>query len=483
MVNLEARETVELQSTLEPKHAAAAHRRAPVRLIVVVLAVVVIGVGALVAALVLSGGQARRAHVAVRAVGNHTEIDLTNGNTSIGELASTLAASKHAALLTSVSGGGWELRAVLVVGSRAQLTVKGTPLLMLSDNTTVARIIVAGGRAQFVATTVSSWTNAGQIDADLTDGRADIVAQGVGSSLQFDHAQIVGLGADTDDPGVSLRQGATGSIVHSSFVHCFRGLYAYKSGDLSVVHSSFRDNAENGALVLSPAARTDIESSAFSGNGANGLEVDNASHAVLRSVTSSTNRYSGISAHSDTDLAVSSSFVYENRISGVALTSSVRTTLTGVRIFANALGAQINGGTTVLEDSYVSANSANGVFTTGPSTVVTAHGNRFDHNGGGGLWIADGKVAASHNDFDSNRTGVEVNDTTPDVTLIDNSVTNSSLDGIGLITLPPASSITGNTISHSAKAAFSTSAKRNVAALLKANVVRSGQPKYRVRGN
>jgi parallel beta-helix repeat protein len=166
---------------------------------------------------------------------------------------------------------------------------------------------------------------------------------------------------------------------------------------------------------------------------------------------------------------------------GILASNVQRLSITGVRSWANLAGADIDGGTVVATRSFFSGNVNDGIFVTGPSTSLRLSRDRLDNNLRSGLWIAAGTVTAFGNLVDLNRTGITDVEAVDLSTIQNNRVLASSLDGIALQT-PTTGTVSGNTISGSAKAAFSFAVKGDSTVLLKANHVLPGQPVTRVIG-
>jgi parallel beta-helix repeat protein len=448
-----------------------------------VLAVVVL-VLASVAGLIFRHGSPPappRANVAVKTTAAGSTIRLTAGRIDIGQLRSALVRRGDGGLLAPV-GGGLQLDATLVVGTGARLDVDGTALFLRSDGTRVAHVFVDGGTARFQRDTVLSWTRGRTPDTDLTDGRAYIVATGRNAHLSFVGTTVGALGADGAHAGVTWENGASGQVLGSTFTSEYRGAYARQAGRLIVRHSTFTRAAENGLILDGVGAGSVVSRSTFRSNKSSGIEVDNSSGVRLSGLIASGNAFSGITLNTDRDVVIRGGVYSHNRLFGVALGSSVHTRVTGARAFSNGSGAQVNGGDASVVASFFSGNLQNGVFVSTDATTLVLRRNRLDHNEQAGLRIAAGGVTAVSNDIDTNQSGVVVDSRSPRLVLRNNTITGSSVDGVGLTAVSGSEVITGNKITDNAKSAISVPVKTDVNALLSANTLGGDQPDTRVRG-
>lgn len=493
MANLQARLGLRAEGapataeTAAPGHRAlpdraSAHRRRRREIAIAIL------LAAMVAAATAVWRQSTGAPVAVRArvtlatSSTGPVVTLTAGRIDILQLRAELLRRRSGGLLAPVAGGGFQLDATLTVNEGARLDVVATPLFLRSDAHRVARILVNGGRAAFQRDTILSWNDSGAADTNLADGRADIVARGATAQLSFTKSTVAALGANPENPGVSWRDGASGSITGSLFTNNFRGAYAYRAGNLTVQNSRFVHAEENGLLMYAVGPESTVSNSSFDDSLASGLEIDSSRAVRVTNVSAADNAFSGVVLRNDRQLQVNGGTLSANKLYGLVIGASAATAVTALRSFANGTGAQVNDGSCAVDHSFFSGNTQDGILVSTESTSFTMTNSRLDHNEQAGMWVAGGQVNALHNLFDSNHSGVFVHDLTPRVTLRNNAITRSSVDGIGLPSVSAGETIVGNTISDSAKAAFSVPTKADITALKQANTVPAGQPLVRIRG-
>lgn len=423
------------------------------------------------------------ATVSVTSTPGGPQVTLTNGSLDRDQLRSALQKSGHGSYFVPAADGGFELTADLVVGKNAHLTIDKTALLLLSNASEHVRITAAAGWVSFSRDTIASWDN-GTVDTDLTDGRADVVADGAGSRLDFANSTISFLGANANDPGVSWRDSAVGAVVSSSFTNDFRGAYAYKSGRITVVGSTFATNAETGLLMLSPGADSTVKASVFDGNTSNGLEIDLATAPYVDQVEASNNSGAGIVIDNGSGARIAKSELHNNKQQGITLTGPTGAQITTSKIWSNATGVTISGGDAVIESTFLSGNINDGVYLTGPATKLALTDDRLDHNDRSGIYLADGHGTISGSLIDTNGSGIYV--AAPDAWLVatGNNVEGSVKDGIALTGIAH-DTVTGNTVSKSGNAAFSVATKTNLTAMTKANTIlkSKGETVSRVRAS
>jgi hypothetical protein len=422
------------------------------------------------------------AHVAVSASTGKTVVTLTGGSDSLTQLRRSLVRDGRGQLISSVPGGAVEVNADIVVGRKAELTVAGTALLLRSEPQTHVRLTAQGGDLDFMDDTITSWTAAGAIDSDPIGQRADIVATGRGSELSFTNSEIVALGTDTNDPGVSWRNGASGSVQDSQFSQNWRGAYAYKSGTLTVTHSSFTGSQEDGLLLLDAGSKSSIQDSTFARNTQNGLEVNGTVGALLlANDTADENRAAGLFIHAPVEnVVLRGGLLYDNGQYGVSVDGG-RLSLDGTKSWSNGTGLFINGGSTSVRDSYLSSNVQDGMYVTG-SAVVSAASDRFDHNSSAGIWVADGQVTTISGLFSENLNGIRVAGFSHSFVAVGNNISNNIKDGVAL-DVAPGIQIHGNVIDDNGNSAISTDKAYNVKGMIKQNSVRGNQTSTRVRAS
>jgi parallel beta-helix repeat protein len=433
-------------------------------------------------AFALSPGSGKVAQVRVSTGADGERISLANGGITIGQLHDALRRDGHGALLTPVPGGGYELNASVFATAGATLSVSNTALLLHSDVHQQVTIVAQGGLVDLSRDTVTSWGDANAPDTDVSDGRSDLLAQGSGSSLILDHSTIAALGSATDGAAVVWRSGALGAATDTTFTSDYQGAFADQSGQVVIEGSSFARSEKTGLMLLDPGAGTAVSGSSFSNNAANGLEIDGGIGTVVSNMTASGNAFNGLALTGGTGVQVSGGSLSNSKDYGILATNVQRLSVSGVRSWANLTGAEIDGGTGVITGSFFSGNVNDGVFVTGPATALRLAGNRFDNNERAGFWIAGGTVTASGNQVDLNRTGISDVEIADQSTISNNLISASFLDGISLAR-PTTGVVSGNTISGSAKAAFSFALKGDSSAVVTANHVLPGQPVTRIMGS
>jgi hypothetical protein len=421
-----------------------------------------------------------RAVVSVTGPTASQSVTVTGGALTVGALITRLADSGHGQLLTASTDGTISLSADLIVGRRGTLTISGSSLVLRSDSVRSVKVSVRdGGTLSVDRSTVVSWGGSG-VDSDLADGRASITATGAGSTLSVNRSNLSYLGEDVNNPGLSWRNGAVGSLIDSTLRYNFLGADASRSGILRISGSTFSSSTQQGLLLDSPASGSTVDSSTFDRNGAEGLLLRNAQATALRDVEASANEAAGLSVLGSSSVTVSGGQLSANKGEGLLLTNATAALVQNIQSWDNTSGVTVSGGNATINSSQLSGNTSDGVLVVGTDAQATLHGNRLDHNDRGGLWLTAGSAIATSNTFDRNDTGLRVDDTST-VTAKDNTFLANVIDAVALA-VPVNPGITGNRISGSGQAVFSLPATGDLSAVEAANVVDSGQTLARVRG-
>jgi hypothetical protein len=416
-----------------------------------------------------SGGSTAVGTVTLTTTPGGPVVTLTNGTLDRDQLRNALVKDGHGAYFVPAADGGYELTADLVVGSKGHLNINNTALLLESDAKTHVRISSEGGSAMFRQDTIASWNN-GAVDTNLSDGRADIVAEGNGSRLDFTDSTVSFLGANANDPGVSWRNGGAGVVVGSSFTSDYRGAYAYKSGRIVVSDSTFSSNGETGFLMLYPGAGTTVKTSQFNSNVANGLEVDQATAPYVDDVQAGNNGGVGLVIDNGQDARVAKAQLHDNKQQGMTLTGPTGVLISSSKIWSNSTGITVSGGSATVQGTDLSGNITDGLYETGPTTRLVMTGDRLDHNDRSGLYITDGSGTITGSLVDTNGSGIYVAGASAAIVAHGNTVEGSIKDGVALTGINHVT-LSGNTISKSGDAALSVAAKTNLTPIIKSNTI------------
>jgi hypothetical protein len=453
-------------------------RRAWHRLLVALLVVATGGAWLVVSS---SKPASAAAHVAVTASTAGTVVTLTGGSLDLGQLRQSLTRSGHRGLISLVAGGAIEVNSDIVVGARATFTVTHSALLLRSDERTHVRLTAQGGELNFSDDTIASWTAKGVVDTNPIGGRADIVATDRGAELNFSHCRVIGLGTDEDDPGVSWRDGAAGTVDDSQFSENWRAAYAYKSGPLTILSSSFTGSQEDGVLLLEPGLGSTVRDSTFANNGQSGLEIaGNVDDLTLVHDTADRNRDAGFLTRVRAgSVDMIGGLVYDNEQAGISAAGG-HLSIAGTKVWANETGLSIAGGDVSVIGSDLSANTQDGMYVSGDGTEVTAAADRFDHNSRSGVWVADGQVGVTGGFFDENLTGIRIAGFSHTFRAAGNTITNSIKDGVAL-DVAPGIQIQGNVIEDNGDSAISTNKTYDLSPILKQNTIVNNQTATRVR--
>jgi hypothetical protein len=422
-----------------------------------------------------------QARVAVVTTGLGTVVTLTKGSDTLPQLRQALSQSGHAGLITSVPGGAVELNANIVVGRGATLDVTQSALVLRSAPLAEVQVSTQGGKLDFVDDTITSWTTQGQIDTDAVAGRADIIAIGAGAELNFSNSRVVGLGTDANSPGISWTNGASGTVQDSHFSQDWRALSAYQSGPLTITGSSFDHSQDAGALLIDPGAGSVIKNNTFAHNTRSGLELDGTvRHLTLADNTADDNKYAGLQTTvTQGHVTLTNGLFYNNGRFGVR-SDGGRLSLVGTKAWANATGLYINGGSNTLHGADLSSNTNYGMYVTGVSAKVKATADRFDHNSGAGVWVANGQVTLTAGLLDENLTGIRIVGISHYFRAAGNSITDNLKDGVAL-NVSPDITIRGNVIDDNGASAISTDKTYDVKRLFKQNKIANNQTATRIR--
>jgi poly(beta-D-mannuronate) C5 epimerase len=416
------------------------------------------------------------------AAGGTATVTITGGSLDLTGLRRELSARGQSALLAPTSSGALLLTADLIVGHGGSLNVDVPMFQLQSDpERSVTVRVQSGGLLSATKTSIVSWDGTGP-DVVLADGRASIEASGAGSRIDIERSSVSYLGADADDPGLSWRDGAAGSIIDSTLSHSYRGADASKSGGLAVTGSTFADNAENGLSLRTPGSGSRVAASTFQANGADGLFVSKATGIALDGNLASANGGAGVAVSGGSGTLVNDLRSHDNAAEGVLLSDATAAVVSRANAWSNATGISISGGSATIQDSELSGNVGDGVLVGNSGASATITGNRVDHNGRSGIWLA-GAISATitSNVIDRNDTGVRIDDQALAVVARGNMVTASVLDGFAL-SLAANPGVGGNTIAGSGQAALSLPAPGDVSGVAAVNTLTGKQKLFRVRG-
>jgi len=292
---------------------------------------------------------------------------------------------------------------------------------------------------------------------------------------------VIGLGTDEDDPGVSWRDGAAGTVDDSQFSENWRAAYAYKSGPLTILSSSFTGSQEDGVLLLEPGLGSTVRDSTFANNGQSGLEIaGNVDDLTLVHDTADRNRDAGFLTRVRAgSVDMIGGLVYDNEQAGISAAGG-HLSIAGTKVWANETGLSIAGGDVSVIGSDLSANTQDGMYVSGDGTEVTAAADRFDHNSRSGVWVADGQVGVTGGFFDENLTGIRIAGFSHTFRAAGNTITNSIKDGVAL-DVAPGIQIQGNVIEDNGDSAISTNKTYDLSPILKQNTIVNNQTATRVR--
>lgn len=454
------------------------------RAILIVVLVVALVAGVIVWWELGRGNGTQRAHVAVTASTAKTVVTLTGGVDNLAQLRQSLDRNGHGNLISPVPGGAVEVNADIVVGRRGELNIVGAAVLLRSDAKVAVRLSAQeGGTLNLTDDTISSWTAQGAVDANPFGGRADIVATGQGSELKFTNCDVVALGTDTNNPGVSWRNGANGSILDSHFSQNWRGAYAYKSGPLAIVGSSFKNSQEDGVLLLDPGSNSTVENSTFADNAQSGLEINGTRGTLtLSNDTADNNHYVGVLIHAPVEqVAIIGGLFYQNEQFGISANGG-QVSVDNSKLWSNGTGLSIEGGTTSVSGSDLSSNTQDGLYVSGSASSVVATSDRFDHNSSAGLWVADGHVTVTSGLFSENLNGIRVAGFSRSFDAAGNTISGNIKDGVA-IDVAQGLQIHGNVIEDNGNSAISTNKADNIEGLIKQNSVHGNGTSTRVRAS
>jgi parallel beta-helix repeat protein len=418
------------------------------------------------------------AHVAVTTSRSGTVVTLAQGTVDLAQLHRDLVRSGHGSLISTIPGGAIELHADVVVGKQATFDINGSALLLQSDSERQIRLSAQGGTLNFTDDTISSWAQ-GAVDTSAIGIRANLVAAGRGTAMNFTNCQVYGLGS-IQDPGVSWRSGASGTVQDSQFLHNWRGAYAYKSGKLSIQDSSFNDSLEDGTLLLDPGAGSSVRNSTFANNAQSGLEVDGrVDDLKLDNESAYGNSLAGLLVQvKKGEVEAANGHFYDNKQEGIS-SSEGQLTLDGTKAWANQMGLYVHGGDDIVTNSDLSANTQDGMYITGTSKL-TASADRFDHNSISGLWASHGQIVVTDGLFEDNLAGMRISGFSGSLRASGNTITESTKDGISL-DVGTGIQIKGNLIDDNGASGISTNRAFNLKALVKDNTLTNNGTATRVR--
>jgi parallel beta-helix repeat protein len=223
----------------------------------------------------------------------------------------------------------------------------------------------------------------------------------------------------------------------------------------------FRYNGKHGMILAVGCARAVVSGNESYGNRGHGIVVFQGSDDAL----------------------VRDNLVHHNGASGLDVSGSARTRVTGNTVYANADGISAHDravDVTVLGNR-LTANRGDGLRLVGGTRTAVVQDNVIDHNfRAGALVSGDGVVLGPRNQLTENETGVWLDDHLDGSTVIGNRIADNVLDGMHLVG-ESAAVVRGNTITGNRKAAFSVLAAGAAGGLVHGNTVGAHQALERVR--
>jgi hypothetical protein len=413
----------------------------------------------------------RAADVGIGLFKGERAVLITNGSTSMPELARTLATrtgSRDAVL----DGGVILLKTDVIVGRGGALTVGAEKLHLLSDATATVDLRVEGGSLTMSGADVMSWSpSAAGADLDSNDARSEIVAEGGGSRMTIERTRITALGSSAETPGLTWRTGASGAIKDSAVVGNFRGVYGYQSGSLAIAKTEVRGSSEVGIMLRKTTSASRVRDSTVKDNGAAGVQiVDVPASTSLVNLTVSGNAKDGISATGSNAVVIDGGEVSANKGSGLSVTDSISLDARHVVAWGNENGFALTNVHAELRGDILSGNVQDGLFVDDSKSTVRIADGRFDHNGRAGFWVADGSVALTKVVFDRNQTGLRMADSAPAIVVTDSMFIGNVKDGMAVGVLKGVS-VSRSTFLGNRLAAFSAPDKTDLSPLLRDNTI------------
>ena len=246
--------------------------------------------------------------------------------------------------LSEVEPGVYELRAALVQsqGTLLRISVPVVSELRLVD---LPGVMVIGSRADLLVSRsrIKSWDPAiGGPDQNPQDGRPFIYYKNR-SRVDILESEIVALGSNRAlSHGVSLRLGdTTGTIVDSTFVQNWIGLFTAGTADVNVEGSVFESNIVHGVQAHEASTGLVIRDSELRCNGVHGVLLTGASDSTLHDNTFERNGEVAVAVDGSTATDLVANTVTGHGV-GIRLNGE-RTegvTVTGNRIVDNDVGLQ-----------------------------------------------------------------------------------------------------------------------------------------------
>ncbi|MCU1600510.1 MAG: right-handed parallel beta-helix repeat-containing protein [Frankiales bacterium] len=406
--------------------------------------------------------------VTITALGSHRIVQVASGRLDMAKLISRLSAGD----LSRRADGSYDLHSDLVVARGGRLDLTGVRLHLLSTATTTARLRVVGGRL----TLSHSF-----LDTSGTGTVGDVDAAGPTARLDIEHSTLSGLGTGADQPGITWRGGASGSVTDTHVLGGFRGLYGYRNGPISIASTTVTGQRESGVVLRSPAAAVVVRGSTVSGAGSDGISLIDAMHPVrLLDDEVSGNRSDGVSLSSGHGVTVRGVTSHDNAGNGLAAAKADGLVLDRVLAYANGSGIVFHDVQATLTHNASSGNLHDGLLIDDPNSAVVIDHDRYDHNGRAGVWLADGRVALARSRMNENQTGLRMADSSPSVSATSDVFSDNVKDGVALGPLEGVG-IRSSTFDGNLSAAFSLTSRTDLSALLRANTVLKDQTVQRVR--
>jgi len=471
----------------EPRQSGAMRlRTTPLRWLLVADAVlaIVAAVGAVALATGGSGHSVVLGHVTVGDFKGKRAVYITDGTVTANSLVQGLTRLSGARDATTIKGRPF-LKTDVVVGSRGILKLGAGQVFLLSTAAATVDLRVEGGSLELAGTELSSRSPlTGGPDLDNNDGRSEVVAEGSNSHLSVVDSKISALGSSAETPGLSWRAGASGGVSNSIVTGNFRGIYGYQSGPLSITKTTVRGSTEAGIVLRSLASDSRLSDSTVSNNAAAGVQiVDLIANTTLTRMVVNNNGTDGISVTGSRTVAIQGGTLHDNKSNGLTVTDTIALDARQVIAWGNSTGFALNNVHAELRNNILSGNAQDGLLVDDSASGVRIAGDRYDHNGRAGFWVADGAVALTRVTFDRNQTGLRMADNSPAIVVTASTFINNVKDGMALDGLKGVE-VTGCTFTGNRSAAFSTAAKGDLSALLRSNTIgKKKQMPQRVRQN
>jgi parallel beta-helix repeat protein len=360
-------------------------------------------------------------------------INLCGGNADLSTLKQSINGSQ---ILNNTSNKNWVLNANITIANGATLFINSTDADWLRINSTdnEAYSIVVYGNLVIDRTKISSWNFTSNTEAQLANANKSTPRgyllkhwQGTGY-MNITNSNISSLGFNglKDSWGIAYYSGSGSIIENNTLSSNFRGIYLTTNGsDIEVVNNTIQNSSQHG-LSLYRAKNTKIFENIISGNTEHGIScIRECGNILVKANHISGNGKNGIALNDTISSVVEQNVFKDNMRSGIAIWNSSTNMVDGNIIQRNRLGTTIGQASyhNAISRNIITNSLSNGMLLESNSTNNKIEENMIDRSGGAGIYAKNvfNNTLIRNNITENYKNGVIFINTTKNV-LVSNNV-------------------------------------------------------------